>query len=99
MLAVEIYNLLAQSRLCIELKVKNDQHKQENKKEKQLNQNNRQHEYLWGKLCQKVIISFDLIKGWGGKKQCNGHNELRRFEKAWSMVSHGSLLKLQEFCL
>lgn len=46
MLAVEIYNLLAQSRLCIELKVKNDQHKQENKKEKQLNQNNRQHEYL-----------------------------------------------------
>jgi len=31
MLAVEIYYLLAQSRLCIELKVKDDQHKQEKK--------------------------------------------------------------------
>lgn len=30
MLAVEIYYLLAQSRLCIELKVKDDQYKQEN---------------------------------------------------------------------
>lgn len=28
------------------LKVKDDQHKQEHKKEKQLNQNNRQYEYL-----------------------------------------------------
>lgn len=44
MLAVEIYYLLAH-RLCTDLKVKDGQHKQENKKEKQLNQN-RQHEYL-----------------------------------------------------